>query len=449
MHAALQAIREATLGTAFENDLWLVGGAVRDELLGRDLKNDFDLVTRGSSGELARLLFQAGVSTLPPVTYERFGTAMVAVAGAQVEIVTARRESYDSQSRKPIVQAATIEEDARRRDFTVNALLKSIHGGEILDPLGTGLSDLRDRILRTPLDPASTFHDDPLRMLRAIRFRWQLQFDPAPGLYQAVAREADRLQIISAERIRDEFLKMLRMGTAPEAMQDLLDLRLLRQFAPEFEELVDVEQGSFHHLDVWHHTLLVLRNAGSDDVTLALGALFHDIGKPRTRSIDENGNTRFFGHEAVGAEMTNHILRRLKMPQREIDAVVGLVRNHMRIGSAPVFTASAARRLLRDLDDQVERLLALVEADANGLKAGVKRLNLEPVRQRLAEVQQQTPRSTLQSPLSGEEIMALASIEPGRRVGEIKALLTEKVLEGELQPGDKEAAAQIVRALSP
>jgi poly(A) polymerase len=444
MHAALLAIAEVTQGTPFDGDLWLVGGAVRDELLGREDKNDFDLVTRGSSAELAQLLLDKGVSTMTPVTYERFGTAMVEVQGVRIEIVTARRESYDSGSRKPNVEPATLEEDALRRDFTVNALFKSLHSGELYDPLGLGLADLQARVLRTPLDPNATFYDDPLRMLRAVRFRWQLGFQPVDGLYEAIRAEVRRLKIISAERIRDELVKMLGLPTAAEALDELMELGLFHHFAPEFEEMRGVEQGAFHHLDVWDHSLLVLRNAGHSDLHLALGALFHDIGKPRTRMTDDSGQTRFFGHEAVGATMTNEIMRRLKFPQRDVDVVTTLVKNHMRLGSSPEFTASAARRLIRDLDDNVERLLALVEADANGLKRGVKKLDLTQVRNRLAEVQAATPRTTLESPLSGEEIMSLLKLDSGPEVGRWKSYLTERVLEGELLPGDGESARRML-----
>ncbi len=444
MHPALEAIERATRGTAFERDLWLVGGAVRDELLGGPHSNDFDLVTKGSSAELADLLFAGGVATFAPVTYERFGTAMVEVGDVKIEIVTARRESYDPESRKPNVEPATLEEDARRRDFTVNALLKNLHSGELYDPLGTGLSDLAAKLLRTPLDPEATFHDDPLRMLRAVRFRWQLHFEPFAGLYESISAEAARLKIISEERIRDEFVKMLALPDAGMALRDLMDLGLLHQFAPEFEEMRGVEQGHFHHLDVWNHTLLVLQNAGHDDLLLSLGALFHDIGKPRTRSIDKDGHTRFFSHESVGARMTTEVLRRLKFPQRDVDAVSALVKNHMRLSSAPEFTQAAARRLLRDLDDQVDRLLALVEADAAGLKKGVKALDLAPIRQRISDVQKATPREVLISPLTGAEIMAALGIDPGVEVGRWKSFLTEKVLEGELQPGDKENARKLL-----
>jgi poly(A) polymerase len=443
MHPALETIRDAVLGTAFQHDLWLVGGAVRDELLGLPVRADFDLVTRGSSAELARMLHAKGVSPIPPVTYERFGTAMVQVAGIQIEIVTARRESYDEASRKPNVEPATLEEDARRRDFTVNTLLRSLESGEILDPLGQGLSDLKAKVLRTPLDPVATFHDDPLRMLRAVRFRWKLGFEPAPGLYQAIRQTRDRLRIVSMERIRDELLKML---ATPQALNDLMELGLIEIFAPELVPMVGCEQGSFHHLDVWHHSLLVLSKVDPGDEILALSALLHDVGKPPTRFIDEEGNTRFFGHESVGADMTRELLGRLKLPSREIDQVAKLVRNHMRLGSMSYFTPSAARRLLRDLDGNVDRLLALVEADASSLRPGVRALDLSPIRDQVARVARETPVRTLQSPLSGEEIMTIAGVPAGPEVGRLKNLLTEAVIEGQLAPNDKAGAERLLMA---
>jgi poly(A) polymerase len=445
---ALQRIQTATLGTPFEGDLWLVGGAVRDELLGHPQKADYDLVTRGSSADLARLLHERGISSIAPVTYERFGTAMVRVDGIDIELVTARRESYDENSRKPTVEPATYEEDAARRDFTVNTLMRSLHTWELRDPLGQGLSDIQAKILRTPLDPIETFRDDPLRMLRAVRFRWKLGFAPAPGLYEAIHETRERLRIISLERVRDELVKMLALPNGADCLQDLMQLGLLEIFAPEFLPMVGCEQGAYHHLDVWDHTLLVVRNAGNDDLLLSLAALLHDVAKPPTRSIDAEGNTRFFGHEAVGAEMTREILRRLKFPQRDVDTVALLVRNHMRLGSAPEFTPAAARRLLRDLDDQTERLLQLVDADANGLKASVRRLDLQPIRQRIQEVQTATPRETLQSPLSGAEIMALTGLPSGREVGRLKQMLTERVLDGDLAPDDVDGARALLAQIS-
>ncbi len=446
MHPALEAIREATKGTPFEGEVWLVGGAVRDELLGREHLTDFDLVTTRSASELANLLHSLGVSEIFPVEYPRFGTAMVRVMDTPIELVTARRESYTKESRKPDVEPATLLEDAQRRDFTVNALERNLHSGELHDPLGRGLEDLKARVLRTPLDPAATFHDDPLRMLRAIRFRWQLGFSPAPGLYESIREEAERLKIISAERIRDEFVKMLRLSSAAECLQDLLDLNLIHQFAPEFEASVGFEQGSFHHLDVWEHSLLVVKNAGHGDLELSLAALFHDIAKPATYSVDENGRIRFFSHEVVGAEMAREVMQRLRFPSDEIDAVAKLIRNHMRLGSSKVFSASAARRLIRDMGPQLEQFLNLVQADRDAHKPGLIELDLDAIRARIADVSMTTPVEKLESPLSGSEIMKVTGLTAGKEVGRLKQMLVEHVLDGSLHPDDKKAAAELVKA---
>lgn len=449
MHPALESIRLATLGTPFEGQLWLVGGAVRDELLYGSARDDFDIVLQGSSQELARLLFESRVSTIAPVTYERFGTAMVRVKDTQIELVTARRESYDEGSRKPNVQSATLEEDALRRDFTVNTLMRNLHTGERLDPLGVGLQDLKNRVLRTPVEPAATFHDDPLRMLRAVRFRWKLGFTPAKGLYDAVRAEAHRLKIISGERIRDELTKMLLQPTAAQAFAELMDLGLLDQFAPELRPMVGLEQGDYHHLDAWGHSLLVLQNVRPGDLVLSWAALLHDLGKPSTRFVDDEGRTRFFGHEQVGAKIAEALLRRLKLPVREIEEIGVLIRNHMRLTSVGRFSSTAARRLVRDLGDQVPRLLDLIEADRAGHKPGVPSVDLVPIREKLARVQLETPRETLESPLEGQEIMSLLGIPPGPEVGKWKTFLTEQVLEGLLAPGDKPAAeAALLRAVA-
>lgn len=450
MHSALEAIRNAIQGSSFEGDVYLVGGAVRDELLGIAHDNDFDLVTRGDAGELANLLWDRKVSEIPPVIYPAFGTAMIHIADTDVEIVAARKESYRGDSRKPVVQAASYLEDAQRRDFTVNTLRRNLADWSLSDPLGNALDDLRAKVLRTPLDPIETFHDDPLRMLRAIRFRWQLGFEPAAGLYEAIHHTRGRLQIISFERIRDELLKMLARQTGPRALQDLLDLGLAETIAPEFIAMVGVEQGDFHHLDVWSHTLLVIENlwrsANKPTLTLVLGALFHDVGKPPTRTIDKDGRTRFFGHETIGEELTRKILRRWKLADKDIAPVASLVRNHMRLGSTPTFTKTAARRLIRDLGEHLPNLLELVEADARSLKPGVRELDLDPIRSQIALVEQETPKDVLQSPLAGEEIMAILNVDPGPKVGKWKSFLTEKVLEGELAPGDKQAAIEMLRA---
>ena len=443
MEAALAPIRAAVRGTIYEGDLYLVGGAVRDDLLGLPPQADIDLVTTAALEPLVELL--RPLSSIPPVLYERFGTAMLRIAETPVELVRARRESYDGASRKPQVEPASLEDDARRRDFTANALMRRLTDGSLIDPTGRGLSDLRAGVLRTPLDPAETFRDDPLRMLRAVRFRWKLGFEPAPGLFEAIREEAERLAIVSEERIRDELRKMLLHPAAPDAFADLMRLGLLDAFAAELRPMVGCEQGHWHHLDVWDHSLLVLRHvAARGDEALSWAALLHDVAKPETRSVDAKGHVRFFGHEEVGARLAADRLRRLRLSTREIEPIARLVRNHMRLGSFAEFSPAAARRLLRDLGDDTERLLTLVDADASSLAPGVRQLDLAPVRARLAEVQAATPTETLVSPLSGAEIMALTGLLPGAEVGRLKARLTEAVLDGRLAPGDKEGAARML-----
>ncbi len=449
MDRILERLREAVLGSPWQGRLWLVGGAVRDGLLGLKAGPDLDIVVEGDAGEAVQFLVHSGVADGPPVLFPRFGTAMLRVGGVPVDFVTARKEAYEPDSRKPQVEPASLLEDALRRDFTVNALLRSVSDGDLADPLGQGLADLKARILRTPLDAETTFRDDPLRMLRAVRFRWQLGFEFAPGLAEAIQSQANRLRVISAERIRDEWVKTLLNPAPDRAMADQKELGLLAEFAPELLDMVGVEQGSDHHLDVWDHTLLALHNTTSPDLLTRLAVVFHDVGKPATRTVEADGRTRFFGHERVGAEIATRVLDRLRFANDDTEAVAKLVRNHMRLSSAPTLTDSGARRLIRDLDSLVPHFLDMVEADASALRPGVRRLDLAAVRRKLAEIAAQTPASRLASPLSGDEIMALTDLPPGAEVGRIKALLLEEVLEGRLAPGDAEGArAFVLRTLA-
>ena len=440
----LERIVAATIGTKWEGKLFLVGGAVRDELLGLGASQDFDIVLEDEAGELAQFLYASGAS-LPPVTYPRFGTAMVRVDGANVEIVTARKESYTEESRKPFVRAATLLEDAQRRDFTINTLLRNLHTGERVDPLGTGVNDLNALVLRTPLDPGETFSDDPLRMIRAIRFKVRYNLTPAPGLMDALATNVERLKIVSHERIRDEFVKLLQGPKPHVALADLMDTGLLDIFAPEFSEGIGIDQGSYHSKDVWGHTLDVVEKASGKDLLVILAALFHDIGKPRTRSVEESGRVRFFGHEDVGADIARKVMRRLKFSNDDIDAVATLVKNHMRLGSAVPFTASAARRLRRDLGELVEPLLEVCQADASALARIPKGIDFPAVRARLQQVGEAVENRTFDSPLSGSEIMHIAGLEPGAEVGRLKKLLSDAVVEGSIAPDDKSAAETLLR----
>lgn len=444
MTVGLRRLQEATRNSQWSEQLWLVGGCVRDELLGVQTGTDYDIVLEGDVIPLANALFEQNLCDHAPVTYPRFGTAMVTILGTQIEFVTARAESYDEDTRKPSVIAATLLQDALRRDFTVNTLLKNLHTGELLDLTRRGLADLERKTLVTPLDPDATFIDDPLRMLRAVRFRHRLGFEPDAAMWASIGAHASRLSIVSAERIQQEWVKMMVGPTPWLAMNDLKDLGLLAQFAPELLEMVGVEQGRYHHLDVWDHSLLVLKNLQNRDLVLALSALFHDIGKPATRSIDEAGNTRFFSHESVGAKMTSKILNRLRFPGELVDSVTSLVRNHMRLGSSPIFTPTAARRVLRDLGDQTDDLLHLVEADCKSLAPGVKCMDIGVIARQIEAVRKATPPAKLCSPLSGAQIMSVLNLEPGPAVGRAKHWLTELVLEGRLAPDDTKSARDLL-----
>lgn len=448
---AVERIASATESTEWYGRLYLVGGAVRDPLLGLEMPNECDIVVEGDAIELVNDLYAAGVSDMHPVVFPRFGTAMLRIEDSNVEFVSARKESYSEQSRKPNVEAASLLEDAKRRDFTVNALMRNIHSGELLDLLGTGLEDLNKRVLRTPLEPGETFRDDPLRMLRAIRLKNRLKFDFAPGLADAISRESSRLKIISAERIRDEIIKMLLDRSAAQSLKDLMSLGLLHEIAPEFVDAVGVDQGAYHDKDVWEHTLDVVEMAArgeyaSDEERLIvlLAASLHDIGKPSTKSIEATGRVRFFGHDKRGAEIAERILTRLRFPKKTVHAVSKLVGNHMRLGSAPEFSKSAARRLLRDMGELTEPFLRLCEADAAAIGRIPKPIPFDEIRSRLAEVQKSTESAPLDSPLTGKEIMAELGLRQGPEVGEWKQFLQEAVIEGVIEQGDKDGARKLL-----
>lgn len=444
----LEAIRSRLAAcfasTDFEGAMWLVGGCVRDPLLGRPEPPDVDVAVLGSALEAAQAMWERGLAKYPPVQYPRFGTARIEVEGVTIEFASTRAESYSEDSRKPEVRPATLEEDARRRDFTVNALFRDVFSGELVDPTGVGLADLNARVLRTPTDPELTFSDDPLRMLRAIRFRWSLVFEPAPGLYEAIVASAPRLQIISGERIHEELLKMLAIPAASQCLEDLRQTGLLGQFWSEFCALSGVEQGDYHHLDAWEHTLAVLDATDPGDPILRLAALFHDIAKPQTRTVEPDGRVRFLGHETVGAEMARAMLRRLKFSNEVVDAVSLLVRHHMRLAPGRTLSQPAARRLIRDIGDELERLLDLIEADRKGHKPGVAGVDVEEVRAAVERVARETPREKIVSPLDGEKIMQLTGLTEGPSVGRIKLYLEEAVIEGRLAPGDESAAEQMI-----
>lgn len=450
MQSILEILRSALRGTEYENKVFLVGGYARDKLLNRPLPNDLDLVLEGDSLALARLLYEKGAADHKPVVYPKFGTAMINVQGTPVEIVTARAESYRSDSRKPVqVKPATLQEDAMRRDFTINTLLENLHTGEIVDLLGKGLEDLQARLLRTPLPPKATFHEDPLRMMRAARFATQLGFEIETQTYEAMRSEAKRLKIISAERIREELMKILSEPTASRGLQMLLETDLLEQFAPELLPMVGCEQNQYHLYDVWTHTLKAINALPpSADWRLRLAALLHDVGKPETRSVDERGNVHFYEHQYVGERMTKEWMRKMTFSNEQIAWVSRLVRMHMRPGEySKRWKDSTIRRLIRDAGELLEPLLQLCAADAQARRPDMSPPDLQGLRARIAVIEQTEPALQWHSPLDGKEIMELLQMPSSKMIGRIKNALIDAVIEGSLCPEDKESAKKLALEL--
>ena len=416
---------------------WLVGGYVRDHLLGR-MQPDLDVVVEeGGALQLAeRFAELAGAG--PPVTFERYGTAQVTLPGHLVEFVSARSESYAADSRKPDVRPATLDEDLRRRDFTVNTLLMDFDGN-IHDRLGTARADLEARILRTPADPTQTFSDDPLRMLRAVRFAAQLGFDLAPDLLPAMRQLSGRMAppVVSVERIADELRKMLE-SERPRHALELLDAGgLLDVVLPELAACKGVEQSGYHTHDVYGHTLQAV-GLTPPDLVVRLAAVFHDVGKPATATADG----AFTGHEEVGARIATAALERLRFSQKEIDAVVTLVRLHLR----PVYYRSewsdgAVRRLARDAGALIEKLMALARADI-AASAYPEPEKLDELAARLATVVSEQP-SRMAAPIDGEDIMHALRLAPGPEVGRIKARLGELIMDGEIEPSREAVLAYL------
>ena len=444
----LSALRDATRVPPYEGRLYLVGGFVRDKAMGLpSATDDIDIVLEGDALALAQFFHDRGVAQHHPVVYPRFGTAMIVVGGRDVELVTARIESYAPDSRKPDqVRPGTLADDARRRDFTINTLLENLHTGEITDPLGLAYADLAAHVIRTPTDPALTFRDDPLRMLRAVRFAARLGFTITPETWGALTAHAPRLAIISAERIQDEFSKTLLTTRAPLGLELLKDSGLLTEFAPELLEMVGVTQNAFHAYDVWTHTLKVLGSLPADaPLTLRLAALLHDLGKPRTRTVDATGHVHFYGHQDTGARMAHALMQRLKFSNDEITAVTQLVAEHMRIGEYhSEWTDSAVRRLIRDLGPCLPNLFALHAADVAGLSPQHQDISRAfELRARMDAIQSHQDIAALLSPLDGQEIMHLLGLPPGKQVGRIKDYLTGQVVEGHLAPDDKETATRL------
>ncbi|WKN43954.1 CCA tRNA nucleotidyltransferase [Tunicatimonas pelagia] len=442
-----------------QRETYVVGGYVRDLLLKRPSK-DIDFVCVGDGISLAKkvaehLKTQAGHTTDVTV-FKNFGTAMVRHQDYELEFVGARKESYQRDSRKPIVENGTLQDDQNRRDFTINALAISLNNenyGELIDPFD-GVGDLKRKTIKTPLDPAITFSDDPLRMMRAVRFASQLSFDIAPKTFDALIDHAERLQIVSQERITTELNKIILSSLPSYGFKLLFHSQLLHQFFSEMVALQGVETiNGKSHKDNFYHTLQVLDNVSqvTDDLWLRWAAILHDIAKPPTKRFHPKAGWTFHGHEDRGARMVPHIFRRLKLPlDQKMKFVQKLVRLHLR----PIalvkkeVTDSAVRRLLYEAGDDIEALMKLCRADITSKNhSRVKRYlqNFDRVEEKMQLVEEKDHLRNFQPVITGEDIMETFNLKPSRIVGDIKNELREAVLDGKIRNEREEAYAYMLK----
>ncbi len=419
-------------------DIYIVGGYVRDIILERERK-DLDILVTGSGVKFAEKLADRLDKTKVNI-YRNFGTAQLLYGDLEIELVGARKESYNRNSRKPIVEEGTFDDDIGRRDFTINTLAVSLNKdtfGEMTDTFG-GLEDINKKIIRTPLDPMVTFDDDPLRIMRAFRFSAQLDFEIAEETQKAATAMAERLTIVSRERITDEFLKILASPVPSKGFIPMQELGVMKHVFREFSEMVGVEQRKeYHHKDVFYHTCEVVDNVArvSDDLWLRYAALVHDIGKPRTKKFIEGTGWTFHGHEEIGARMMKAVFSRQKLPFNKLPYVENLIRLHLRPIAlvSDIVTDSAIRRMAVAAGEDLDDLITLCRADItskNPYKVARYLENYELVMNKVKEVKEKDKLREFQSPVRGDEIMEICGIPPSKKVGEIKSAIEEAILDG-------------------